>query len=502
MMRKKNSIYQVSFLNIFQFFLKKLVIIVLFLNLKEGAEITLSVSPVQPYDLYYIKYADDFQSFIDISMMALVIYATTEVYIAFFKPSEEINLSVVWCTMALMYGISCLGSIALNYLRTEEASLLYVFTCLSFILSLIIQLADTTLFDFNLKAAFKNVSTNTLNLFNAQMELNSFNLTDTSKSTTTSSSNRLYSQLKTFSTNELLFTCFIALCSGLIGGLLFFPSFRLARLHFLCLKFSNDSKLKRFIYYVNFILPLVVSFCWIKMSNSKSKYASQTKETNQFFDTNDTVKQFLSMVAPPKATTTSSNAKNIDVIKFIYDFLVESNIKIYLIIVIFIMRLSLFRHYAQSYLNLAYELAHNLRKRSTRITNLKYISTVSSIYQYYGVVASQYVVPLFVLLFMSLLLKTLGDYSWCGSWSHCSEFVNTISNYTQSFKPKSTSPHLLKTLESSNFNVTLSHNILNKIFSPYVLRSLIGYFTFWTSTIWFTISCFGLVYYNYIDRQN
>jgi ADP-heptose:LPS heptosyltransferase len=30
---------------------------------------------------------------------------------------------------------------------------------------------------------------------------------------------------------------------------------------------QSKRKLKRFIYYVNFILPLVVSFCWIKMSN-------------------------------------------------------------------------------------------------------------------------------------------------------------------------------------------------------------------------------------------
>ena len=101
-----------------------------------------------------------------------------------------------------------------------------------------------------------------------------------------------------------------------------------------------------------------------------------------------------------------------------------------------------------------------------------------------------------------ILLK--GDYTWCGNIESCNEFVNLLTNYTQSFRIHSTptaSSSILKSFETSNFNMTLSHNALNKIFSPLVLRSLLGYFTFWTTTIWFTISTFGLVYYNYIDRQ-
>ncbi len=335
-------------------------------------------------------------------MITLIIYATTEVYIAFFKPTDEINLSLVWCSMALMYGVSCLGSIALNYLKTEEASLLYVFTCLSFVMSLIVQLADTKLFDFNLKNAFRNVSTNTINLIQAHTSLNLLNLTDSVNPTVASaSSSRIYAQLKTFSTNELLFTCSIAMLSGIIGGLLFFPSFRLARLHFLCLKFSGETKLKRFMFYINFILPLAVSFCWIKISEGRMKGSSIDRNA---LVSNDTSQLFLSMVMPKH--TAKVEATN--PYKLIYNVLVESNLKIYLIIIIFVLRLSLFRYYAQSHLNLAFELASNLRKSSTRITNLKYINTVSSIYQYYGVVASQYVVPMFILLFLVLMLKTLG----------------------------------------------------------------------------------------------
>ncbi len=162
----------------------------------------------------------------------------------------------------------------------------------------------------------------------------------------------------------------------------------------------------------------------------------------------------------------------------------------------------LYRYYAQAYLNVALELASDLRRSANRITNTKYMSTISSIYQYYGVVASQYLIPLFCLLFLALLLKTLGDYSWCGDSAICNEFVGAVSTCVSGFKGVyKTSPSLLKSFESANFNMTLSHNVLNQIFSPHVLRSVFGYFTFWTSSIWFMISCFGLMYYQYIDRQ-
>lgn len=139
------------------------------------------------------------------------------------------------------------------------------------------------------------------------------------------------------------------------------------------------------------------------------------------------------------------------------------------------------------------------------------MKTISSVYQYYGVVASQYVIPLFVLLFMVFMLKTLGDLSWCGEWQACNSAVDWLSTLAASIRPGNGSVSgslagtstagILRQLEANNFNVTGAHTALNQIFTPLVFRSLIGYFTFWTCSIWFLISCFGLLYYHYIDRQ-
>lgn len=475
-------------------------------NIPEGATIELAMSPVLPHDLYYIKYTDDFQSFVDVSCIAILIYITTEIYMAFFRPVDEINLSVVWCSMVILYGIASLSSIALNYLRTSEASLLFVFASLSFILSMLVQLADTKFFDFNLKDAFRNLTTNAFDLIQANMDYR-LDLTNdatqksdsvTNKHSTTSQ--KIYSQLKTYSTNDLLFTCFIATLSAFIGALLFFPAFRLARLHFLCLKYSAGSKSKRFIYYLSFLLPLMVSLCWFK-TNFASTIKVSLESDQKSDNTSETVKQFLNLIKTDQTNYSFKKFKQ----HFSYCFLnilAANNLKIYLIISVFLLRVLLYRHYAQSYLNLAFELASSIRNQTAKLTNVKYMSTVSSIYQYYGVVASQYVIPLYILLFLSLLLKTLGGYTWCGNSVLCNEFVDSVAFYATSFRSNATSStNILKKLETSHFNVTLGHSALNTIFTPFVLRSLIGYFTFWTCTIWFAISCFGLLYYQYIDRQ-
>ena len=431
------------------------------------------MAPVRHHDLYYIKYTDDFQTFVDISIVALIIYISTEFYVGIFRPSDEVNLSLIWCGMAFLYGVSTLSSIARHYLRTEEGALLYIFAGLSFVLSLIIQLADTKFLDFNLKDAFRNFTSNSISLIDAATE------SYTRQSTT----QKLYSHLKTYSTNELLFSFCIAVISGFIGAILFFPSFRLARLHFLCLKYSDGSKIKRLLSYVNFLMPLLVSLY----------VPSKTPSTEE----NSTTQQFLSAIFPKSNHSQTNYSKEL-----IKSILFASNIKLYLILVIFVLRLSLFKHYAQSYLNLAFELAAVLRKNTARITNTKYMSTISSIYQYYGVVASQYVIPLFVLLFLALMLKTLGDYSWCGEWDACNQMVDNFAQSIQSFKPNNTvSSSLFKKFETETFNLTTTHNVFSKVFTPTVMRSIIGYFTFWTATVWFAISCFGLLYYQYIDRQ-
>lgn len=333
-------------------------------NIPEGCTVELSMSPVLPSDLSYIKYTDDFQTFVDIALAAICIYASTEIYLSVFPSREEINLSLVWCLMALVYGLAALSTITVNYLRsTSEASLLYVFAALSFVVSLLVQMTDTKLFDFKLLESFRNVSRTSLQLISGEAVVSAMKQTDVN----IHDAGKPVSAKPSYPTDELLFTCFIATLSGLMGALLFFPAFRLARLHFLCLKYSQGSVVKRFLYYVNFLLPFLVSICWLKTSSlwsSRLFASSASKSDDEKSQTSTSAAEFLSKVTPSSSPPSYSKQFQATLSAFLFNLIFSDNLKLYLIMLLFLMRLALYRFYAQSYLNLAFEMATALRKNS------------------------------------------------------------------------------------------------------------------------------------------
>jgi hypothetical protein len=467
--------------------------------LPEQAEVSIAMAPVSTNDLAFIKYTDDFQSFVDISLIAFIIYLITEMYMAFVNNNtNEINLSLVWCSMALIYGMHSLLSIAINYLRSSESSLLFVFASLSFVCSLVIQLADTKFFSFHLLDAYRNVTTSTINaISNVTLKGN-----ESTSNNETLTSSRLYNHLKTFSTDELLFSCFIAMLSSLVGGLLVFPSFRLARLHLLCIRYSPSISIKKIFFYISFVLPLMISLCFLTVPKRSSKLSLNSTQIEDDDEKNSVVNKFLNSITPTEPAAMTSNVTLTSTVSwFIFSnsktILLSPNLVVYLVVSLVIVRFILYRFYAQAYLNLALEYATQLRKN--KCTNLQYMQTISSIYQYYGVVANQYILPCVILLFSTLLLKTTANIKWCSTsgltsdsdLSICDQLINTISD-TIGLPTSRTLPPTI---------VINKMTILNDIFTSYVMKSLLGYSIFWIAFSWFSISTFGLFYYQYIERM-
>ena len=422
------------------------------------------LAPVKEHDLIYIKFTDDFQSFIDISLITLVIYGSTEVYYALFQPKNEINLSILWLLTVLIYGLMTLSKITLNYMRSDEGSLCIIFAGLSFIVSLLLQLGDKKLFDLDLKSVYSNLTQNFNDLFDNYTK--QFKNEDSNASVTATTTQSTYH-------NHLLYSCLLALLSGYIGALFVFPSLRLAKLHLLCMKYSAESRLKKAALYINFLFPLFISILWFQ-------------------------------IAPQENDNTKKASK------FAHYLFHSSSLKFFLIILFFITRTVFYRTYAQTYLNTAYEQAIILRKRTMKLTNVQFQSTIISIYKYYGVVANQYMIPMFMLLFLTLMMKTLGDLTWC-DFDVCERFNQNIISYLQYYSIVSNdtdqqsarqSFQIFKQFEINTFNATnASYISFRNVFTSAILRSLIGYLTFWTCFTSFMVSCIGLLYYQYMDRS-
>lgn len=58
-------------------------------------------------NLYFsaLHYFPEYQWLVDFTVAATVVYVVTEVYYSIVKPSQEMNISVVWCLLVLAFAV-------------------------------------------------------------------------------------------------------------------------------------------------------------------------------------------------------------------------------------------------------------------------------------------------------------------------------------------------------------------------------------------------------------
>ena len=85
---------------------------------------------------------------------------------------------------------------------------------------------------------------------------------------------------------------------------------------------------------------------------------------------------------------------------------------------------------------------------------------------------------------MTLMMKTLGDYSW-GSyvWDNTNQ---SPVRYADSIVDQQSGPQMTIAL-------------LKDVFNPIVLRGLMGFMVWWLCSVWFTTSTIGFVYHSYFS---
>lgn len=169
------------------------------------------------------------------------------------------------------------------------------------------------------------------------------------------------------------------------------------------------------------------------------------------------------------------------------------------IIAVIGLRLSLIRPYLQSYLNVAPQKLSLMKRESGRITNLdlqrlvllftmivlfsnRLFRQISRVFSYLCVVSLQYITPLFICLFMTLILKTLGSYCWTsyvwGNWEGSGPVAG---------------------LEGPQTGPQLTLLLFRQVFNPVVLRGLMGFMVWWLCSVWFATNVIGFVYHSYFS---
>lgn len=68
-------------------------------------DIRLETAKVSPYDVIHLRFYAEYQWLTDFAMYTFGVYAITELYQVYFSIKDEINLSMLWCGLVLLFSM-------------------------------------------------------------------------------------------------------------------------------------------------------------------------------------------------------------------------------------------------------------------------------------------------------------------------------------------------------------------------------------------------------------
>uniref|UniRef100_T1JFZ8 Transmembrane protein 161B n=1 Tax=Strigamia maritima TaxID=126957 RepID=T1JFZ8_STRMM len=399
-------------------------------------DIQLDSAKVEPIDVIQLHFYPEFQWLVDFAVCTVVVYIVTEIYYTISKVKDETNLSLLWCVLVLLFALYPFGvrkvlfSVTALYFRGNESTGERMMCITSgfffFVLSMGILIMSDDVFDFALDNALTKFAEN------AGVLAKQLGLTSSETNSTSASVMGIRFQLAIF--------------SGVTGAFLTFPGLRLAKMHHDSLRFCAENPILRCFFHLSFISPLFISLMWIKPIS------------RDYFTRHLWPGSTSALMSPDVFETT----------------------RLLMIVAVVLLRFVLMPQYLQSYLNMAYDRITELKKEAGKINSLELQRRVARVFYYLCVVALQYVAPLLLCLSFTLLLKSLGDYSWTSYYLS-----------TDSVEPS------IQTLPPLNETSPLTVNHLKYVLSSTFYRGLFGFMTWWVCSVWFATSAVGLIYHSY-----
>ena len=394
----------------------------------KNTEIQLESVPIKAIDLLPLQFYFEYQWMMDFAICGLIIYSATELYYAVFVPTNEINLSMMWCILVISFCIKIMFSLTAIYFRAAdggEMMLCIVFGFFFLVMAMGILIVGENSLEFGLESAYTNFTLSAASFFETSgMESEG-------------------------SVSMMTVRIVLALVCSVLGAFLTFPGLRLAKMHTDALKYTKERPFYQILLHVNIVAPLLVSLMWVRPVFRE--YLVNRRFRDSRLLTDDT-----------------------------FDIL-----RLCVVLAFCLFRFFLIWTHLQSHLNMACDKVLALKKEVGRISSVELKQMIIHVYYYLCVVALQYVAPLVMLLFCTLMLKNLGDFSVSGAVGIC---LPALRNATAAAKPQpdfpsSTGSGSGSTVEAvsiniyetaSQFPVALSE--LRNVFTPTCFRGLLSFF--------------------------
>ncbi|XP_032640780.1 transmembrane protein 161B isoform X2 [Chelonoidis abingdonii] len=410
------------------------------LTIPKDIDLHLETKSVTEVDTLALHYFPEYQWLVDFTVSATVVYLVTEAYYSLMKPSQEMNISIVWCLLVLAFAIKILFSLTTHYFKVEdggERSVCVTFGFFFFVKAMAILIVTENYLEFGLESGFSNFSESAVQFLEKQ---------------------GLESQGPL---SKLTFKLFLAVLCSLIGAFLTFPGLRLAQMHLDALNLATG-KITQTLLHINFLAPLLMVLLWVKPI------------TKDYIMNPSLGKESIPLMSEATFDT----------------------VRLWIIILLCALRLAMMRKHLQAYLNLAQKCVDQMKKEAGRISMVDLQKMVARVFYYLCVIALQYVAPLVMLLHTTLLLKTLGNYSWGIYPESSSDFP--VENSPLPNSVYSESPPADGKMKVTVVQITMALGSLKNIFTPLLFRGLLSFLTWWIAACLFFTSLFGLFYHQYL----
>ncbi|XP_060702107.1 transmembrane protein 161A [Hemiscyllium ocellatum] len=400
----------------------------------------LEAKPITPLDALVLRYFLDYLWLMDFVLYATLVYIFTEAYYSLLPVQGEVNVGVLWCLLTLAFSIKVLFSLMTHYFRTEEGgerSVCLTFAFLFVLIAMLVLVVREDYLEFGLEPGFANLYEN-VEVFLKQQGVD----------------------IWPYSVSRLVFKLVIVGLSSFIGACLTFPGLRLSQTHLDALKMTADKPLIQILLQANFLSPIIVLLLWVKPI------------TRDFVMKTPLGKEQIQLMSDTTYNT----------------------VRLWIIIVLCALRLTMTRYHLQAYLNLAEKGVDLMKKEAGNIPMIEIQRKVSRVFCYLCVVTMQYLGPVILLLHSTLLLKVLGDYSW-GFYPESPQ-VSPALDITSEFS--GTAPN-----EEERYEVTVSRikaflSTVFHIFTPLFYRGLFSFLTWWLAACQVVTNLFGLYFHQYM----
>ncbi|KAM4628637.1 transmembrane protein 161A [Polymixia lowei] len=328
------------------------------LTVPKDIDLHLEKAPVNVLDALVLRFFLEYQWLIDFAVYATGVFLFTECYYHVVDASKEVNIGAIWCVLTVFFSLRTLHMLMSHYFRSDEGgerSVCLAFGFLSLLVAMLVLVVREDYLEFGLDSGFASLFDN-LEIFAKQQGYADWSIPVT----------------------KLTVKLGLAAICAYIGALLAFPGLRLAQTHLDAVQMNSDRPLIQFLLHTSFLSPVIVLVLWVK----------------------PIARDFLANAPMGKTSITLVSSEAFD------------SMRLWTIVALCVLRLALTRYHLQAYLNLAQKWVEQMKKEAGRIAAIDIQRKVTRVFCYLTVVTLQYMIPVLLILFSTLALKALGDFSW------------------------------------------------------------------------------------------